>query len=527
MSELLFDILIRNGTVIDGTGSPRCQADVGLSQDRIAAIGDLSAAKATTIIDATEKIVAPGFIDVHNHTDGWLLKTEQLAAKTMQGITTEVIMADGISYAPVNDQTALEWTFYLRALNALRLDEYRGWRSLGDYLEFADGKNVQNFIPHVPYANVRSLACGFGRQAVDDFQMRQICGEIRDGMEAGAVGLSTGLDYIAQCFSTTDELVRACEAIAPYNGLYVTHMRYKTGIMNGLKEAVEIGRRAGVRVHISHMKGLSQDDIEPILEYIDTVARHEVDFSFDVYPYQPGSTMLNYLLPYEVWEDGPLAAITKMREPVIKAKFAEGLKLYSLDLDHIRIAWVASKENSIHQGKTLAQYIADMDLPPEEALFRLLLEEGLAVLLVFDQGDDRLIEPFLKHDLYMMGSDGIYHDNAHVHPRVFGSTGRLLGPLVRDRKLFSLEETVHKMTGVSATRFGLTDRGVLRENAFADVVVFDAETISDRATYADPQQTCVGIEQVIVNGSVIVKDSRPLVVNGERQPGRALKYSAS
>ncbi len=523
----MFDILIRNGTVIDGTGSPRRQADVGLSQDRITAIGDLSAAEATTTIDATGKMVAPGFIDVHNHTDGWLLKTEQLAAKTMQGFTTEVIMADGISYAPVNDQTALEWTFYLRPLNALRLDEYRGWRSLGDYMEFADGKNVQNVIPHVPYANVRTLACGFGRQAVDDFQMRQICGEIRDGMEAGAVGLSTGLDYIAQCFSTTEELVRACEAIAPYNGLYVTHMRYKTGIMNGLKEAVEIGRRAGVRVHISHLKGLSPDDIEPILEYIDTEARHEVDLSFDVYPYQPGSTMLNYLLPYEVWEDGPLAAMTKMREPAIKAKFAEGLKLYSLNLDHIRIAWVAGKENSLHQGKTLAQYVVEMDLPAEEALFRLLLEEGLAVLLVFDQGDDRQIEPFLKHDLYMMGSDGIYHEKAHVHPRVFGSTGRLLGPLVRDRQLFSLEEAVHKMTGVSAKRFGLIDRGELRENAFADVVVFDAKTVSDCATYADPQQTCVGIEHVIVNGSSIVQNSQPLVVSGEQQPGRALKYSAS
>ena len=144
----MFDILIRNGTVIDGTGSPRRQADVGLSQDRITAIGDLSAAEATTTIDATGKMVAPGFIDVHNHTDGWLLKTEQLAAKTMQGFTTEVIMADGISYAPVNDQTALEWTFYLRPLNALRLDEYRGWRSLGDYMESADGQNVQNVITY-------------------------------------------------------------------------------------------------------------------------------------------------------------------------------------------------------------------------------------------------------------------------------------------------------------------------------------------------------------------------------------------
>ncbi|MBD3672553.1 MAG: D-aminoacylase [Planctomycetaceae bacterium] len=520
----MFDILIRNGILIDGTGAESRPADIGLAGDRIAKIGDLSNADAQAVIDAGGKAVAPGFIDVHNHTDGWLLKTEQLSAKTTQGFTTEVIMADGISYAPVNDQTALEWTFYLRALNALRLDEYRGWRSLAEFMEFAEGRNVQNFIPHVPYANVRTLACGFGRQAVDDFQMRQICGEIRAGMEAGAVGLSTGLDYIAQCFSTTEELVRACEAMAPYDGLYVTHMRYKTGIMNGLKEAVEIGRRAGVRVHISHLKGLTSDDIEPILEYIDREARHQVDISFDVYPYQPGSTMLNYLLPYEVWEDGPLAAMTKMRDPAVKAQFAEGLKLYRLDLDHIKIAWTASSENAVHQGKSLAQYVDEVDLPAEEALFRFLLEERLAVLLVFDQGDDRLIEPFLQHDLYMMGSDGIYHESAHVHPRVFGSAGRLLGPMVRDRKLFSLEQAVHKMTGIPAQRFGLEDRGEIRENTFADVVVFDPQTVSDRATYDDPQQTCLGIEHVIVNGVPILQAGEPIEITGDLQPGRSLKY---
>lgn len=520
----MFDILIRNGLLIDGTGASAQTSDIAVTGDRISAIDASISSDARTVIDAAGKAVAPGFIDVHNHTDGWLLKTDQLTAKTTQGITTEVIMADGIGYAPVNEQTALEWTFYLKALNALRLDEYRGWRTIAEYMAHADGNNVQNCISHIPYANVRSLYCGFGRQAVDDFQMKQMCSEIRNGMEEGAVGLSTGLDYIVQCFSTTDELVRACEAIAPYNGLYVPHMRYKLGLMNALRETIEIGRRAGVRVHISHLKSLHPNEIEEVLEYIDTEARHEVDLSFDVYPYQPGSTMLSYLLPYEVWEDGPLAAMSKMRSPEMKARFAAGLKNYLLDLDHIRIAWVSSKENSIHQGKRLSDYVDEMDLPPEEALYRLLVEERLAVLLVFDQGDDTLIESFLKHDLYMMGSDGIYQEGGHVHPRVFGTTGRILGPLVRDRKIFPLETAVQKMTSIPARRFGLTDRGELRAGAFADIVVFDPETVTDRATYQDPQQTCVGIEQVFVNGVQIVKDSAPIKVVSERQPGRALTY---
>ncbi|MCH8828442.1 MAG: D-aminoacylase [Planctomycetes bacterium] len=520
----MFDIIIQNGTVIDGTKSPRFKADVGIQNGRIAAIGDLSAAETTRRISADGKIVAPGFIDVHNHSDGWFLKSDHVVSKTSQGFTSEVLMSDGISYAPVDEQTAPEWMFYLRALDALRMDEYTGWRTLADYLEVLDGANVQNAAVQVPYANVRALACGFGRGAVDDFQMRTIQREIRLGMEAGAVGVSTGLDYIAQCFSTTDELVEACGVIAEYDGLYVTHMRYKKGLMDALREAVEIGRRAGIKVHFSHLKALSAENSEQVLEYIDTTARQEVDLSFDVYPYQPGSTMLNFLLPYEVWEDGPLAVLGKLRDPGVRSKFAEGLKAYRLDLDHIRIAWVAGRENAVHQGKRLSDYIEECNLPAADALINLLIEERLAVLLVFDEGDDRLADPFLQHDLYMMGTDGIFFPDGLVHPRQYGSVGRLLGPLVRDHKLFSLEEAVYKLAGNAANRFGLTGRGILKEGNFADVVVFDAETVTDRATYDDPHQLTVGIEHVFVNGVPILADGKAIEPNPSPLPGRALRF---
>jgi N-acyl-D-amino-acid deacylase len=275
-------------------------------------------------------------------------------------------------------------------------------------------------------------------------------------------------------------------------------------------------------VHISHLKAPSGETIDEVLTYIDQ-ARREVDLSFDVYPYQPGSTMLTYLLPYEVWEDGPLAAMQRLDEPAVRAHLAEGLKSFRLDIDHIRIAWVAGKENACHQGKRLSRYIEEMGLPAEEAMVNLLFEERLAVLMVLDEGDDRLIEPFLAHDLYMMGTDGIYHDDGVVHPRAYGSSGRLLGPLVRDRKLFSLEDAVHKLTARPAERFGLTGRGVLREGAHADVVVFDAATVTDRATYDDPHQPCIGIEQVLVDGVSIVRDSSPLGSLGS-PPGRFLRY---
>lgn len=519
----MFDIILRNGTVIDGTRAPRFRSDVGLRGPRIEAIGDLSSATAPTEIDVSGKIVAPGFIDLHNHSDGWLLKIPHLTAKTSQGFTTEVLMADGISYAPVRRHNVAEWIFYLRSLNALRLDEYRGWESLGDFLNQLDRQNVQNAALHVPYANVRVNACGWGRAPADDFQMREIQEAIRQGLDEGAVGLSTGLDYISQCFAGTDELVAACSAMADRRGLYVSHVRYKRGILPALREAVEIGRRADVAVHISHLKGADAAEAEQILAYIDGEARRQVDLSFDVYPYQPGSTMLNFLLPYEVWEDGPLAALGKLTDPAIQARFAAGLEAYDLELDKIHIAWTQGKENSRHQGKLLSDYVAETGLPKAEALCNLLIEERLAVLLVFNQGDDALVRPFLQHDLYLMGSDGIYFEEGMIHPRMYGSAPRLLGPCVRDWKLFSLEDAVYKLSSGPARRFGLTDRGELQTGRWADIVVFDAQTITDRATYTQPHQTCVGIEHVLVNGELIVRDGQPLHEFGRHLPGRALR----
>jgi N-acyl-D-aspartate/D-glutamate deacylase len=305
-------------------------------------------------------------------------------------------------------------------------------------------------------------------------------------------------------------------------GLYVSHVRYKKGTLAGVKEAVEIGKQAGVPVHISHLKGTTPREVEEILTYVDTVAAQEVDFSFDVYPYTPGSTMLNYLLPYEVWTDGPLGVIARLKQPEIRARFAHNLN--AMPLDQIQIAWLMSKHNRQHQSKTLQAYVQELGLPAAEALCNLLIEENLAVLLVFPRGDDTLIEPFLAHRCYMMGSDGIYHEEGAIHPRQYGSATRLLGPCVRDKKLFSLEEAVYKLSGYPAERFGLKGRGILKEGYFADLVIFDAETVRDRATYEDPHQYSIGIEHVLVNGVPIIRAGQAVEALPAPLPGRALKF---
>lgn len=523
-----FDLLIQGGTVIDGTGAAPRVADVAIAQDRIAAVGPLAAdsPSARRTLDASGLVVAPGFIDVHTHSDGWLSKIPYLVPKLSQGFTTEVLMSDGISYAPVSPENARDWFVYLRSLNGLQQADYRGWRTIADYMAQLDRRTAQNVVAQIPYANVRVLAAGWSRGPLDDTQINIMRREIERAMDAGAVGISTGLDYIAQCFATTDELVEVCSAMRPWRGLYVTHVRYKKGTLAGVQEAVEIGKRAGVPVHISHLKAGSPAEADAIVAYVDRVAVNEVDFSFDIYPYLPGSTMLAYLLPYEVWEDGPLAACAKLRDPAVRERLETLLACFSVPLEKVVLAWTATRDNARYQGQSLAHYAAETGRRPAEALVNLLIEEQLAALSVLHTGDDEWIEPFLRHPKFMLGTDGIYFADGRVHPRVYGSAPKILGPLVRDRKLFSLERAVHTMTGVPAERFGLVDRGQIRPGAFADLVMFDPRTVADRATYDNPHQLSVGIERVIVNGVEVFADGLAIESAGPELPGRALRFNA-
>jgi len=282
-----------------------------------------------------------------------------------------------------------------------------------------------------------------------------------------------------------------------------------------------------VPVHISHLKAGTQREADEILEYVDRIAVHEVDFSFDIYPYLAGSTMVHYLLPYEVWEDGPLGVVAKLRNPAVRERFDALLASFAVPLAGVRLAWTATRAGWNCVGLSIAEIAAREGKSPAEAMCDLLIEEQLAALCVLEAADDALVEPFLAHNKFMLGTDGIYFPEGRIHPRVYGSTARMLGPLVRERRLFTLEDAVRKMTSVPAERFGLVDRGVVREGAVADLVVFNPETVADRATYENPHQLSVGIEHVLVGGVEVFAHGQPASDLGPELRGRALRFNVA
>lgn len=516
----MYDILISGGTVIDGTGAPRQQTDVAVKGDSIVAIGELSGQQSKSKIEASGKIVCPGFIDVHNHSDGWLLKESNFHSKTAQGFTTEVLALDGVSYAPVTEENWREWFYYLHCLDGLTFNDYTGWQTLEEFQELFDKTTAQNSAMHIPYGNVRVMVNGFRSRPLDDFQRRVLRAEIENGMETGAVGLSTGIDYVGNCFSSTEELIDACKVVARYGGLHATHVRYKEGLVPALAEMVDISKRSGVKLHVSHMKTNSDEELEILLEYLAKEVEGKIDFSFDLYPYGPGSTMLSYMLPYEVWEEGPMAVVSKLNDPVIRRRFQQSVASSKFNLEKTYIAGLLSDQNQQHLGRSLGEVIRESGKTPADFMCDLLIEERMSVLLVVGDIDVWNVDPLFQHPGFMMGTDGIYNLNGPVHQRQFGSVGLFLSEYVRERKVLSLEQAIQHMSSVPAKRFGLPKRGEIAEGLIADLVVFDPDEIHDPTTIEAPRQNTVGVHEVIVSGESIIRNAEP--VSGAT-PGCAIK----
>ena len=478
MTEQPFDLLIRGGSVIDGTGATAVRADVGVRNGRIAAIGALDGT-ARHVVEAGGFVVSPGFIDVHAHDDAAVMTTP-MDFKLMQGVTTDIVGNCGAGLAPRDpSRPPLPGA-------GLVLGETpdADWRSFGEYMHAVEKSrlalNVGCFVPH---GAVRYKHLGIENRAPDENELAALREDVAEGMAAGALGLSTGLIYPPGAFADTAEIIELAKAAAQAGGIYMSHIRNEADqLLDAVAEAIGIGREAGLPVEISHHKASGVRNKGRTADSIALIERERldgVDVTFDAYPYTAASTIL-----------------------AVMARQSEG--------EAPGTTMVSSAPNSPElEGKMLSDIATELGISADEALSRVLAKDpgAVGVFFVMDEDDVRRV---LSHPLCMIGSDGIPSVSGNPHPRLYGTFPRVLGEYCREQRLFPLEEAVRKMTSLPAKRMSLHNRGELREGWAADIVLFDPKAVTDRATYTEPRQYPAGIEYVIVNGEIAAERGRQL-----------------
>lgn len=544
-----FDLLIKNGRIVDGTGNPWYHADLGLRDGHIEAIGRLEGASAARQLDAAGNVVAPGFIDIHSHADFILpLKRhpEILGPFLRQGITTVVTGNCGYSTAPVNRDTLELLKAYTSFVKAEELPW--SWRTMGEYFRVLDEQGIAlNAIPLVAHGATRVAVMGFEGRAPSEEELARMKALVRQAMEEGANGLSSGLIYAPGMFSTTEELVELAKEVAPFDGIYTSHVRGSSEtLLSAVKELIRVGEEAGVRVQHSHMEAFGRANwpkIEQALELHDEARSRGLDIGFDVIPYIAANTTLLASFPPWSLDGGVSKLIERLKDPTTRRRIKRDVEemvpgwppwlpgswphnlVGATGWDNIWAIWVDSEKNKPLEGRSFAQLGREMGKDPFDVAADLAIEEqGKVMALYFGvsgdlEGEDGL-RRLLVHPRGSINTDAILIGKGLPHPAAYGSFPRVLGHYVRELRLMTLEDAVRKMTSLSAQRFGLRDRALLREGAWADITIFNPDTVADRATYLEPQRYPEGIEYVLVNGRVVVEKG---VHHPELLAGRVLR----
>jgi N-acyl-D-amino-acid deacylase len=518
----MFDTLITGGRVIDGSGLPWFRADVGVRGDRIAAVGPLAQAEAALRLDAGGKVVAPGFIDAHVHGDLMLLADPYHEPAVRQGVTTYILGQDGVAMAPASPATLDYMRRYTAGFSGMP-DLPQRWSSLAEYLACFDRACAVNVACLIPNGNLRLEVMGLETRPPTTDELRRMGRMVREGMDQGAVGLSTGMDYIPSRYADTEELIALCRAMAADAGVYVTHMRRydPEGLAGSLDEVFRIGREAGVPVHVSHFN--SRADLA--LPRVDAARAAGVDVTYDLYCYLAGSSILAMnALPPSVQEGGIDATLGRLRDPAERARLRAWFATPRVPLGPVRLSFVAAPDYRQYEGQTLEQAAraAGKGGRPEEIgefVCDVLVASGMAVgcVVAHRQRTEEDVRGLIRHPAMMAGSDGIY-TGGFPHPRGCGCFARYLGHYVREG-VWTLEQAVQHLSAHAARRFGLRDRGLLRAGMAADVVVFDPERVADRSTYEEGRRLAEGVEHVLVNGEVVLRGG----TRTRALPGRGLR----
>ena len=532
-----YDLLIKHGRIIDGTGATGFVGDLGIKNERIAKIGNLANATATRTIDATGLVVAPGFIDMLGQSETYLLIDPRGMSKVMMGVTTE-ITGEGESIAPINERQIREQEDFLKRFS-LKID----WRTLDEYFKRLEqqrtGLNLGTFVGAT---QVREYVVGYDNRPPTTEELERMKQLVADAMREGALGLSTSLQYVPARFAKTDEIVELAKVAKQFGGIYATHQRSEANALDAsLSEVFEIARRAQIPVEIWHLKTAYKKNwgrMPEVIKKISDARASGLDISADVYPYVAGSTSLSACLPPWALEGGTDKMMERLRDPATRERLKkeisadqqewENIYLGSGGPSGVLIGAVVNRDLEPLQGKRISEIATEQKKDPLDTVFDLILaDHGQTGAIYFMMNEEDLRAamraPFVSFctDSGSRATDGPLA-GSKSHPRGWGTYPRILGRYVRDEKILSLESAIQKMTGGPATRVGLRDRGLLKEGMFGDVTIFDPGKVIDRATFESPNQYPAGIEYVLVNGQVSVdKGRRTAVLSGKvlRGPG--------
>jgi N-acyl-D-amino-acid deacylase len=519
-----YDLIIRNGKIIDGTGNPYFAADIGIVGEEIAAISRLvDPMKADRILDATGMIVSPGFIDTHSHDDAYILIDPQCSQKVRQGVTTDVIGNCGFSMAPLSDGHCNDFIATSAIMGGNRLgDDFWSLRSFAQFVERLDAaKPGINVVPLVGHGTIRIAVIGFEDRAPSEYEMAEMKEMTEEAMQAGAFGLSTGLIYVPANYAETDEIIELARVAAKYGGIYTTHMRSESDHeLEAIQETLKIAREANIAAHISHHKIAGRENwgnSKLTLKAFSDARAKGLVVTWDQYPYRAGSTFLAAALPPHIQARGAKLFSEKLKDPAVRRKIRDEIEsgedssweniIRGAGFDNIIIS--ASPRNGDFIGKSIAEIAKMTAKDPFDVYFDLVIEEQMEAAMVIFMMDDGDIERILKAPGTMIGSDGIPgFGSAKVHPRMIGTFPRILGRYVRKKGVITLQEAIRKMTSLPAQTFGLHKKGLLRQGMDADLVIFDPDVIIDKSTFEDPLQPPEGIRWVIVNGEIALEEGK-------------------
>ncbi|MFF8842671.1 amidohydrolase family protein [Streptomyces sp. NPDC015127] len=516
------DLVIRDARVIDGTGGASYRADVGLTRGRIAAIrreGD-PALSGTRTLDAHGLALSPGFIDMHAHSDLALLRDPDHSAKAAQGVTLEVLGQDGLSYAPVDDATLAEVRTAITGWNGGAPGDTTvdfDWRTVGEYLDRLDRGIAVNAAYLVPQGTVRMYAVGWEDRPATDAELTRMKQLVAEGLEQGAVGLSSGLTYTPGMYASDSELAELCRVVAAYGGYYCPHHRsYGAGALEAYEEMVALTREAGCALHLAHATmnfGVNKGRAPELLALLDKALDEGADITLDTYPYTPGCTTLVAVLPSWAGEGGPDAVLARLRDDATAERIrhhleevgSDGCHGVPVEWDTIEISGVSDPALTDHVGRTVLQSAQARGEAPWVTARRLLIEDRLGSTILQHVGHEENVRAIMRHRVHTGGSDGILQ-GLKPHPRAYGTFPHYLGRYARDLGILTLEEMVAHLTSRPAARLRLPDRGLVREGYRADLVLFDPDTVAAGSTFEAPRTLPVGIPYVLIDGRFVIED---------------------